>query len=139
MHQCYHRTPVVHSVIPGQFTALIGSNGCGKSIVLRSLARLHPIASAMSASNPSARLFPQLHSLCRCCIASLTAGGRAAIDKALTLAGTLPCGLPAGLIVAILGAPTSCTCLRTHEHAGFCGVWRCKVRRLLARPQRYPS
>nr|WP_181778729.1 MULTISPECIES: ABC transporter ATP-binding protein [Brevibacterium] len=33
------------TIAPGQVTALIGPNGSGKSTVLRSLARLHPIAS----------------------------------------------------------------------------------------------
>lgn len=45
----YDGTPVVDDVsltiAPGQVTALIGPNGSGKSTVLRSLARLHPIAS----------------------------------------------------------------------------------------------
>lgn len=45
----YDRTPVVHdvsvSIAPGAVTALLGPNGSGKSTVLRSLARLHPIAS----------------------------------------------------------------------------------------------
>nr|WP_309132621.1 ABC transporter ATP-binding protein [Brevibacterium sp.] len=45
----YDGTPVVGDVsltiAPGQVTALIGPNGSGKSTVLRSLARLHPIAS----------------------------------------------------------------------------------------------
>lgn len=44
----YDRTEVVHdvslSIVPGQVTALLGPNGSGKSTVLRSLARLHPIA-----------------------------------------------------------------------------------------------
>ncbi|WP_429860960.1 ABC transporter ATP-binding protein [Brevibacterium spongiae] len=45
----YERTEVVHdvslSIAPGRVTALLGPNGSGKSTVLRSLARLHPIAS----------------------------------------------------------------------------------------------
>ncbi|MGC3022318.1 ABC transporter ATP-binding protein [Brevibacterium sp. FAM 24630] len=44
----YDRTEVVHdvslSIVPGQVTSLLGPNGSGKSTVLRSLARLHPIA-----------------------------------------------------------------------------------------------
>ncbi len=44
----YDGTPVVNDVsltiAPGRVTALIGPNGSGKSTVLRSLARLHPIA-----------------------------------------------------------------------------------------------
>lgn len=49
LHLSYDRSPVVHDVAvtisPGRVTALIGPNGSGKSTVLRSLARLHPIAS----------------------------------------------------------------------------------------------
>jgi iron-chelate-transporting ATPase len=45
----YPRSTVVHGVSvslrPGVVTALIGPNGSGKSTVLRSLARLHPVAS----------------------------------------------------------------------------------------------
>lgn len=45
----YARSTVVHGVSvslrPGVVTALIGPNGSGKSTVLRSLARLHPVAS----------------------------------------------------------------------------------------------
>ena len=44
----YQRTTVVHGVSvrleAGAVTALIGPNGSGKSTVLRSLARLHPVA-----------------------------------------------------------------------------------------------
>ncbi|WGX95403.1 ABC transporter ATP-binding protein [Nocardioides sp. L-11A] len=44
----YQRAAVVHGVSvrlePGRVTALIGPNGSGKSTVLRSLARLHPVA-----------------------------------------------------------------------------------------------
>ncbi len=46
---CYGGPSVVHgvslSIAPGRVTALLGPNGSGKSTVLRSLARLHPIAS----------------------------------------------------------------------------------------------
>ncbi|MGY5764207.1 ABC transporter ATP-binding protein [Brachybacterium sp. DNPG3] len=48
LHLRYGRTPVVHGVSlalsPGTVTALLGPNGSGKSTVLRSLARLHPLA-----------------------------------------------------------------------------------------------
>ncbi|GAC66834.1 ABC transporter ATP-binding protein [Gordonia soli] len=44
----YDKTPVVHGVSvtlrAGQITVVLGANGSGKSTVLRSLARLHPIA-----------------------------------------------------------------------------------------------
>ncbi|WP_418904416.1 ATP-binding cassette domain-containing protein [Brevibacterium antiquum] len=50
------------SIAPGRVTALIGPNGCGKSIALRSLARLHPISWATSASDSPSRLLRQPHS-----------------------------------------------------------------------------
>ncbi|WP_152347765.1 ABC transporter ATP-binding protein [Brevibacterium sp. CFH 10365] len=122
----YDRTEVVHDVsltiVPGRVTALLGPNGSGKSTVLRSLARLHPIASGdvvitdADAHTPSntltAREFARFVTLLsqsrphpsglsvreivtfgrhphRRRFAGLTEADRSAVDRGLSLTGTM--------------------------------------------------
>ena len=122
----YDRTEVVHDVsltiLPGRVTALLGPNGSGKSTVLRSLARLHPIASGdvviseadsdTPSSTLTAREFARFVTLLsqsrphpsglsvreivtfgrhphRKRFAGLTEADRSAVDRALTLTGTM--------------------------------------------------
>jgi len=65
LHVAYGSTPVLHGVsldfAPGTFTALLGSSGCGKTTLLRSLCGFVPVRSGsiLVGDDDVARLPPE--------------------------------------------------------------------------------
>src|SRR5699024_10442456 len=90
----YDRTPVVHdvsvSIAPGAVTALLGPNGSGKSTVLRSLARLHPIASGdvVVSTDGAQTASSALSAMEFARFVTLTCADRTSITHAFELSGT---------------------------------------------------